>query len=201
MLACDMTDEDNSLVNPTVPSSTAGISKDGPIATSKPIDYDAEKKAIQQVYSEFYRAFNDKNMRDLRKTWYANTGSEFAVVWVVGGFNEQVGPSNSWANVRTTIESLWSGQGTSDKKWGNNDRLSEFWIRKKKTNAKEIEASAKGYNCFRPGAPGETLVYLVKQKDKWLIQQIDSVAQASLPSRRGQPLISKYFTGSKYKVE
>ncbi|MCE2400025.1 hypothetical protein J4G08_03960 [Candidatus Poribacteria bacterium] len=194
--------DDDTPAEPTETSSTEESTEEVVIASSKPIDYDAEKQAIQEVFSTFYLAFNNRDMPELKKTWHATTAAEFAVVWVAGGFNEQVGPTVSWANVEATIQQgLWVGQGTAGQKWGNTNRLSEFWIRRKKTGSRELEASARGLNCFRPGAPGTTLVYLVKKNDKWLIEQIDSMTQPSLASRRGKPLISKYFTDPDAKAE
>lgn len=199
LAGCGSDDENETAEKPTETSSTAESTEEVVIASSKPIDYETEKQAIQEVFSKFYRAFNDNKMTEIKKTWDATTRAEFAAVWVAGGFNEQVGPSVSWTNVESTIKALWTGQGTAGQKWGNTDRLSEFWIRRKRTALRDLEASAKANTCFKPGA---TLVYLVKKNDKWLIQQIDSITQQSLPSRgNGKPLISNYFTDPDAKVK
>lgn len=198
-------DEDTKDTETPIDATSTDPTDEPVIASSTPIDYDTEKQAIQEVFSRFYRAFNNKDMQEIIQTWDTSTSAEFAVVWVAGGFNEQVGPIEGWSNIKSKIEEgLWTGVGTAGQKWGPTDRLSQFWIRKRKSNSRELEASARGAMCFKPGGPGTTLVYLIKKSDQWMIQGIDSMTQPALASRSEQgipkALIGNYFTDPDAKV-
>ena len=174
------------------------------VASITPIDYDAEKEGIQKAYSDFYRAFNAKRMTDLGKTIYkSGTTTEFSVVWWVGGFPEQVGPTEGWNQIKATIENLWSHPSTSGQRWTGSNRFSEFWIRRKKANPNELEATAKAYASYRnQGGSGITYAVLVKNKNEgWLIQQIEGITQNTVNSRGSKPSITKYFFDSSAKVK
>ena len=194
-------DDDDEVTEPTITTTSTDPDEEPIVATSAPIDYEAEKEAIQEVFSEFYKTFNDNDIREVEKTWETSTTAEFAVVWVAGGENEQVPPVIGWAKIKSNIEGLWKGIGTSGAKWGPTDRLSEFWIRKRKSNARELEASAKGFMCYKGQNPGITLVYFIKKKDEWKIQEIDSMTQPAITKRGGEPLISSYFTDPDTKAD
>lgn len=199
-IGCGSDDEPEETEKPVETTST-DPTEEPIVASSKPIDFDAEKKAIQEVFSEFYKAFNANDIKAVEKTWETSTNAEFAVVWVAGGENEQVPPVISWPKIKSNIEGLWQGIGTAGAKWGPTDRFSEFWIRKRKTNARELEASAKGAMCYKGQNPGLTLVYLVKKKDEWKIQEVDSMTQPAIAKRGGEPLISSYFTDPDAKAD
>ena len=173
------------------------------VASITPIDYEAEKEGIQKVYSDFYRAFNAKRMTDLRKTIYESNGTEFSAVWWVGGFPEQVGPTHGWNQIKATIGSLWSHTSTSGQKWTGSNRFSEFWIRRKKSNPNELEATAKAYASYRTqGGSGITYAVLVKNKNKdWLIQQIEGITQNTVNNRGSKPSITRYFFDPSAKVK
>ena len=146
------------------------------VAAKPPIDFAAEKAAIQEVYSAFYEAFNDNDMKAIGET-FRTSDTKVAFGTIFAG-NEPVPIAFGWRNVEIAIEGLWIGIGTKGAKWGQNDQLSDFWIRYK---GSKIEASAIGYNCYKGSFPGETHLYLVKeQKDGWKIHELDSSTENNL---------------------
>ena len=172
------------------------------------IDYEAEKAAIQQVYSEFYRAFNDRDMSSLRKIMYTGVNIEFGL-YILGsdGISEEPFHASHWNTIGGMLEGLWSevplpGGAPFNLFWGPNSTLSEFYIRPKNVNALWDEASAKGLNCWGGNIeqPGETYIYFVKIKGEWLIYQLASLSAEIAPKYDGKPPIDKYFNDTKYKT-
>ena len=132
-----------------------------------PIDFDAEKKAIQDLYTEFYNAFNDNDIKAVGETFDTST---IAFGTIFAG-NEPVPVATGWNDVKTNILGLWNGIGTKGAKWGRDDRLTDFWIRYK---GSKLEAAAIGYNCYKGSFPGETHLYLIKDDKGWKIYELDS---------------------------
>ena len=179
---------------PTESSATESTGAEEPVVASRPaIDFDAEKKAIQTVYADFYNAFNENEIKDIQDT-FDTSSIQFGTIFAG---NEPVPVAIGWKNVQTNILALWNGIGTKGSKWGQNSTLSKVWIRYKGSS---LEASALGLNCFKGAYPGETHLYLVKKKDEWLIQQIDSITQNNLGifglDKAAKPRIEKFFAKS-----
>ena len=173
------------------------------VAAIPPIDFAAEKAAIQAVYSAFYKAFNDNDLKAIGETFRTNDG-KVAFGTIFAG-NEPVPIAFGWRNVEIAIEGLWIGIGTKGSKWGQNDQLTDFWIRYK---GSKIEASAIGYNCYKGAFPGETHLYLVKEeKDGWKIHELDSSTENNLGIfgfHKGKPRLKeagRFFTTAADKVE
>ena len=140
------------------------------------IDFEAEIAAIQEVYSAFYKAFNDNDLKAIRETFRTNDG-KVAFGTIFAG-NEPVPIAFGWGNVEIAIEGLWIGIGTKGAKWGQNDQLTDFWMF---SNGETLEAAAIGYNCYKGSFPGETHLYLIKEeKDGWKIHELDSVTENNL---------------------
>ncbi len=175
------------------PAATAATSSDEPVVVaSRPIDFEVEKAAIQKVFTAFYEAFNDNDIRAIAETF--DTGS--IVFGTIFAGNEPVPVAEGWNDVKIGIEGLWIGIGTKGAKWGTSPQLTDFWIRRK-------EASAVGYNCYKGAYPGETHLYLVKKGDEWLIQQLDSATQNNLTIfswKKQKPRIDKFFSTSADKA-
>ena len=160
------------------------------------IDYLAEKAAIQKVYSAFYKAFNDNDLKAIQET-YQTSDNKVTFGTIFTG-NEPVPVAFGWTNVKVAIEGLWIGIGTKGAKWGPNDRLADFWIRYK---GGKLEAAAIGYNCYKGSFLGETHLYLVKYaKDGWKIHELDSISENNLPIfgfHKGKPRLKKFITLTK----
>ena len=179
---------------PAESSSTGGGTAEEPVVASRPpIDYDAEKKAIQEVFTAFYHAFNAQEINDVQDT-FDTSSIQFGVVFAG---NEPVPISESWAKVKGVIIGLWDNHTTAANKWGSTPNLSKFWIRYKGSS---LEASALGYNSYKGPYPGETHLYLVKKKDQWLIQQIDGISNQNITifglDNAARPRIDKFFARS-----
>ena len=166
------------------------------VAAKPPIDFAAEKAAIQEVYSAFYTAFNDNDMKAIAETFRTNDG-KVAFGTIFAG-NEPVPIAFGWTNVKVAIEGLWIGIGTKGSKWGRDDKLKDFWIRYK---GRKLEASAIGYNCYKGSFPGETHLYLMKEeKDGWKIHELDSSTENNLGIfgfHKGKPRLKeagRFFT-------
>lgn len=172
------------------------------IATAEPIDFDAEIREIQQVYGDFFSAFNRRKISDLRNIWKDHaTNAQFAVVWEAGGFPEPVGPVSGWTQIESTIEGLWNAQGTRGQNWTGSNRFSQFWIRRKRSDPNSLEASARSSASFRSQGSGVTYAYLVKDEhDDWLLQQIDSITGNIINRGLNKPKITKYFTDPSAKA-
>ena len=194
-------EEEGSAEKPAESSSSASDTSDQPaVAQRDPIDFAAEKAAIQKAYTAFYKAFNDNDIKAIGEVF--DTGNiQFGTIFAG---DEPVPVATGWNNVKVGIEGLWIGIGTKGAKWGPNDQISKFWIRYK---GSALEASALGLNCYKGAFPGETHLYLIKDKRKgWLIQQLDSITQNNLPKfgleklqgKSGQkPRIEKFFYSDK----
>ena len=145
------------------------------------IDYETEIAAIQEVYSAFIKAYLEKDMVALIKTFDTAEGMEYgtSTVNVYG-----------WNNIKNYIEVNWHGPWGGECAIDPNWELTDFYIRPKNAKVAWTEASAKGpmfyYVPDKPvcyDAIGK--FYLTKKSGNWRIHQIDG---------------SKYFTDSKYKA-
>ncbi len=186
-------DEEEPVEQPTSSTPTTSTDEEPVVASRPPIDYAAEKKAIQAVYTEFYNAFNDFDIKAVQETF--DTGSvEFGTIFAG---NEPVPIATGWHNIKVNILGLWDGIGTKGNKWGQNSNLSRVWIRYKGSS---LEACALGYNCYKGTYPGETHIYLLKKKDEWVINQLDSVTQQNIAifglDNTAHPRIEKFFARS-----
>ena len=144
------------------------------------IDFEAEKKAIQEVYSAFIKAYIAEDMTGLINTLDIAQGFEWGtnITGVVYG----------WNNVKVYIQGRWvelDCQG--DPNW----ELIDFYIRPENVSVPWVEASAKGsmfyYTPDLPSVCYNALgrFYFTKKSGEWRIHQIDG---------------SKYFTDNKHKV-
>ena len=164
---------------------------------SSEIDYEAEKAAIQQVYSEFYQAFNDRDMSSLKKIMYTGFDIEFGIYVLEGNVVAPYHASN-WITIRNMLACLWNevpcGDSIFNVFWGPNPTLSEFYIRPKHVNTPWDEASAKGFNSGKGNVnkPGETYVYFVKINGEWRIYQLVSLSTEVAP-QYNKPPIDRYF--------
>ena len=195
-------EEEGSAEKSTESSSSASTSTESAVAAKPPIDFEAEKAAIQEVYSAFYKAFNDNDMNAIGDT-FRTSDNKVAFGTIFAG-NEPVPIAFGWRNVEIAIEGLWIGIGTKGSKWGQNDQLSDFWIRYK---GSKIEAAAIGYNCYKGSFPGETHLYLMKEeKDGWKIHELDSSTENNLGIfgfHKGKPRLKeagRFFSTDKDKV-
>ena len=176
----------------------------GTVGTARPaIDFIEEKAAIQAVYRTFYKAFNDNDLKAIGETFRTNDG-KVAFGTIFAG-NEPMPVAFGWTNVKAAIEGLWIGIGTKGAKWGQNDKLTDFWIRSK---GGKLEAAVIGYNCYKGAFPGETHLYLVKEvKDGWKIHELDSSTENNLGIfgfHKGKPRLKeagRFFTTDADKVE
>lgn len=160
------------------------------------IDFEAEKQAIQQVYSAFITAYVEEDMRALREILDISTGIEWGT--------DITGNVYGWNNVKTYIEINWSiSHCRSGRTKGlmedwvladYNWVLTDFYIRPENVKAPWPEASATGHMFYyHPDMPLEleacyveiSRFYFTKKSGKWRIHQIDG---------------SKYFTDDKYKA-
>ncbi len=175
IMGCGGDSDEGSAEKSTESSSTESSSTSEPVVAARPpIDFAAEKAAIQAVYTEFYKAFNDNDIKAIQDT-FDSSSIKFGTVFAG---NEPVPVAIGWNNVKTNIEGLWIGIGTKGSRWGQNDTLSKFWIRYK---GSKLEASALGLNCYKGAYPGETHLYLVKDNKRgWIIQEVDSITQNNL---------------------
>ena len=189
IVGCGSDDTEETTAKPTQPASTAS-STEQPVAAREPIDFAAEKAAIQQVYKDFYSAFNDNEIKDIQETFETSV----IVFGTIFAGNEPVPLAQGWNDVKIGILGLWEGIGTKGSKWGQNDTLKDFWIRYKGRN---LEAAAIGYNCYKGAFPGETHLYLVKDdKDGWKIHELDTSTENNLGIfgfHKGKPRIEKFI--------
>ncbi len=147
------------------------------------IDFEAEKRAIQQVYRAFIRAYVEEDMTALLETLDISTGIEWGT--------DTTGNVYGWNNVRTYIQVNWS---IGDCEGDPNAELTDFYIRPQNVRVPWTEASAKGptfyYEPDAVLADGACYTeigrfYFTKKSGVWRIHQIDG---------------SKYFTDLKYKA-
>ena len=147
------------------------------------IDFEAEKQAIQQVYSAFIKAYIEEDMAALKETLDTSTGIEWGT--------DTTGNVYGWNNIRIYIQTNWSiAYCEGDPNW----KLTDFYIRPQNVRVPWTEASAKGQTFYY--VPGLVLeadscfndigrFYFTKKSGKWRIHQIDG---------------SKYFADDKYKA-
>lgn len=188
IVGCGGDTEEESAEKPTKSSSTES-SGEIVVAARPPIDFDAEKAAIQELYSAFYEAFNDNDIGAIGETFDTST-IEFGTIFAG---NEPVPVATGWNDVKTNILGLWNGIGTKGAKWGRDDKLTDFWIRYK---GSKLEAAAIGYNCYKGSFPGETHLYLLKDDKGWKIYELDSSTENNLGIfgfHKGKPRIQKFI--------
>ena len=188
IVGCGGDTEEESAEKPTE-SSSSESSGEIVVAARPPIDFDAEKAAIQELYSAFYEAFNDNDIGAIGETFDTST-IEFGTIFAG---NEPVPVATGWNDVKTNILGLWNGIGTKGAKWGQHDKLSDFWIRYK---GSKLEAAAIGYNCYKGSFPGETHLYLLKDDKGWKIYELDSSTENNLGIfgfHKGKPRIQKFI--------
>ena len=174
IVGCGSDTEEESAQTPTTSTSTSGTAEEPVVASRPDIEWDVETEAIQKVYTDFYKAFNDNDIDGIQDTF----DSSSIVFGTIFAGNEPVPLALGWNDVRTNIQGLWIGIGTKGAKWGQNSNLSTFWIRYK---GSKLEASAIGYNCYKGAYPGETHLYLMKDsKDGWKIHELDSITENNL---------------------
>ena len=165
-------------------------------------EFAAEKAEIQEVYSAFYTAFNDHDLKAIGETFRTDDG-KVAFGTIFAG-HEPMPIAFGWRNVEIAIKGLWIGIGTKGVKWSQNDKLTDFWIRAK---GSKLEAAAIGYNCYKGPFPGETHLYLTKEeKDGWKIHELDSITENNLPIfgfHKGHPRIKEFtrITKETEKIE
>ena len=144
------------------------------------VDFEAEKEAIQKVYSAFIKAYIEEDMRALQETLDISGSIEYGTT---------TGIVYGWNNVKIYIQANWEKEGADcqgDPNWG----LRDFYIRLENVNAPWMEASVKGpmfyYNVANDQCYNETgRFYLTKKSGEWRIHQING---------------SKFFFDPKYKV-
>ena len=188
IVGCGSDTEEESAEKPTESASTE-TSAEPTVAARPLIDFDAEKAAIQEVYSAFYAAFNDEDLKGLQDTFETST----IVFGTIFAGNEPVPLAVGWNNVKVGINGLWIGIGTKGAKWGQNDQLTDFWIRYK---GSKLEAAVIGYNCYKGAFPGETHLYLLKDDKGWKIHELDSSTENNLGIfgfHKGKPRIEKFI--------
>ena len=195
IVGCGSDTEEESAEKPTESSPTESSGEEPAVAARPPIDFDAEKAAIQEVYSAFYEAFNDEDVPGIQET-FETSKIQFGTIFAG---NEPVPIAIGWNNVKTNILGLWEGIGTKGAKWGQNDKLSDFWIGYK---GSKIEAAAIGYNCYKGSFPGETHLYLVKDDKGWKIHELDSSTENNLGIfgfHKGKPRIQEFMRVTREK--
>ena len=188
IVGCGGDTEEESAEKPTE-SSSSESSGEIVVAARPPIDFEAEKAAIQELYSAFYEAFNDNDIGAIGETFDTST-IEFGTIFAG---NEPVPVATGWNDVKTNILGLWNGIGTKGAKWGRDDKLTDFWIRYK---GSKLEAAAIGYNCYKGSFPGETHLYLLKDDKGWKIYELDSSTENNLGIfgfHKGKPRIQKFI--------
>lgn len=154
----------------------------------KLIDFAMETAAIQQVYTEFYNAWNAGDI-DTVLAHLHPYGFKFHIA---SGNHVNL---NALSKVRVKSY-LEVNQGSNS--WGPTPLLTEFYIRRENVSTPWRAASAKGFNSIygRLNFPGVTYVYLVKKKNKWSINQLAT----NRSSYKGRLPIRQYFDDPKYKA-
>ena len=150
-------------------------------------DFSAEIPAIQEVYSAFTKALEQKDMRNLQKTFDTAQGAKFP-----HADEDRRRIVRGWSGIKVFIEASWSAWGFKrDPNW----ELTDLYIRPAYIKRPWMEASAKGpMYYYDPGHSASYIetgrFYLTKKTagkptHEWRIHQIDG---------------EKYFTDPKYKV-
>lgn len=144
------------------------------------IDFDTEKEEIQRIYTAFIRAYVNKDMTTLEKTFDITQSIEYGTT---------TGIIYGWNDVKIYIQANWLKEGADCQ--NNPDwKLTDFYIRPRNVSAPWKEASAKGPMFYYNLATNECYdatghFYLTKKSGEWRIHQIDG---------------SKYFTDETYRV-
>ena len=138
----------------------------------KPIDFATETAAIQQVYTEFYNAYNAGDTDAVLANFYVH-GLEFQRRCIDRVIVRAISKVTMRACLDVTCDEKDArviGLGA----WGPTSLLTEFYIRPQNVRAPWPEASAKGFNSISgtTDSPGVTCLYLIKQGDKWFINQL-----------------------------
>ena len=164
---------------PYIDKSWVEVVPEEEVAEGEPIDFATETAAIQQTFTEFYNAYNAHDTRDVLATFWSQ-GIEFRV---------KSKKATGKATVRTAIESIFveARRLGFESRWGPTPTLEEFYIRRAHVKGPHPNASAYGFNG--PDGSLGTYLYLIKQGDRWLINQL---ATGSPPQ--------KYFDDPKYKA-
>jgi len=145
----------------------------------KRIDFEAEKQAIQQVYSAFIKAYAAEDMTALQETLDITQSIEYGTT---------TGIVYGWNDVKIYIQGRWEEldcQG--DPNW----ELIDFYMRPENVSVPWVEASAKGpMFYYTPDLPSKCYnalgrFYFSRKSGQWRIHQIDG---------------SKYFTDNQHKV-
>lgn len=145
----------------------------------KYVDFEADKKAIREVYSTFIKAYAAEDMTALRETLDTTAGIEYGTT---------TGIVYGWNNIKVYIQARWE---ELDCQAAPTWELTDFYIRPKNVSAAWTEASVRGpMFYYTPDLPAECYnalgrFYLTKKSDKWRIHQIDG---------------SKYFADETYRV-
>ena len=105
IVGCGGDTEEESAEKPTE-SSSSTTSEEPAVAARPPIDFAAEKAAIQAVYSEFYKAFNDERSQSHSGTPFGRVTAKVAFGTIFAG-NEPVPIAFGWANIKVAIPGLW----------------------------------------------------------------------------------------------
>jgi len=178
-------DEEEKKETTTKPTTPATEPADDEVA-SKPIDFAAEKAALQKVWSDFVTGFNTFEVKNVEPYWAKRPSDQFHVIFAD---KEQSG-WESWANISKGMKGLWEGIGTKGKRWAAGSGLTTFYIRK-------TEASANGATGY--DSAGRTYVYFMKINDEWKISLVDSITTNNLAFRKA-PIIPRYFEDEKDKA-
>ena len=143
------------------------------------IDFEAEKQAIQQVYSAFIKAYAAEDMTALQGTLDITQSIEYGTT---------TGIVYGWNDVKIYIQGRWE---ELDCQGNPNWQLIDFYIRPENVSVPWVEASAKGpMFYYTPDLPSKCYnalgrFYFTKKSGQWRIHQIDG---------------SKYFTDNQHKV-
>ena len=162
------------------------------------IDFATETAAIQQVYTEVYNAYNAGDTNAVLAHFYVH-GLEFQRRCI----DRVIVRATSPPTMRGCLDDKCDekdkrsiGRGA----WGPTSLLTEFYIRRGNISNPWPTASAKGFNSISgtTNSPGVTCLYLIKQGDKWLINQL--VTDFRIPDYKNKPPITQYFDDPKYKA-
>lgn len=145
------------------------------------IDYETEVAAIQGVYKTFIDAYVSKDINRLSELFDRAASMEYGTT---------TGIVYGWNNIKSYIQSNWSGAWAADCISEPNWELTDFYYRPKDVKYNYAEVSAKGpmfyYKVDGPICYDEIgAYYFTKRSGKWRIHQIDG---------------SRYFTDPQYKV-
>ena len=155
---------------------------DEEVATRQ-VDFEAKIAAIQEVYTDFIKAYREEDMSALTKTLDTSQGMEWGTL---------TGRSHGWNNIKGFLEAKWiktDCEGDPKDEW----ELTDFYIRPEHIKVPWEEASATGPMFFQDPGSFDCVIqpasfYLTNKSSKspkWRIHQING---------------SRYFTDPKYKV-